>query len=179
MTVSAVDVYTATISMTGRNTLTWSDYFFGTFRQVPSLLRTDLPPYSNATITVTIEGATASCGALVLGSYVGIGSAQYGARNDGVNFSRIERDEFGNSTLVRRRTVPRIEASIVCEKANTNRLRELRVDTNAEPAVWSILGDEDTDDYFESLLILGIYKKFTISIDHPQHTVVELELEEI
>ena len=179
MTVSAVDVYTKTISMTGRNTLTWSDYFFGMFRQVPSLLLTDLPPYANATITVTIEGVTASCGALVVGSYVEMGNTQYGASNDGENFSRIERDEFGNSTLVRRRTIPRIQALIVCKKSNTNRLRELRVDTNAEPAVWSLLGSDDTDDYFESLLILGVYRKFLINVDHPQHTVVEFEAEEI
>lgn len=178
MTVAAVTVYTATVSLTGRETISWSAYFFGEFAQVPSVLLTDLPPYANASIAVTLTGTSVSCGACVVGVAVDLGRVQYGAKSDGLNFSRIDRDEFGNSVLVRRRTVPRTSQTILFPKENTNILRTVRSDLNASPAVWSGLEDQSSD-YFESLLILGIYKQFEISLDHPSHGILNLELEEL
>jgi hypothetical protein len=178
MTVAAVTVYTATRSLSGRDTRTWSDYFFGTFGQIPSLLLSDLPAYSGATVTVTLVGTVVSCGACVVGSAVTIGQILQGAKSDGLNFSRFDRDDFGNSVLVPRRTVPRTSQTILFEKVNTNRIRDLRSSLNAKTAVWIGLSDQ-SNDYFETLLILGIYKQFEISLDHPTHAVLNLELEEM
>lgn len=178
MTVSASVVYTRTVSMTGRSTATWSGYFFGGFEQQPSLLLTDMPPFANATITVTITGATVTCGACVVGRSVHLGEVQYGAKNDALNFSRIDRDEFGNSTLVRRKVVPRTNQTLLFDKAATNAVIGVRKTLNAAPAVWSGLIDTG-DGYFEALLILGIYKQYEVSLDHPSKGVLNLELEEM
>jgi hypothetical protein len=179
VTVAAVVVYTVTRSMTGRSTLSWYNYFFGEFDQIQSLLITDLPPYADAVITVLIDGTGVSCGACVLGNAIDIGNVLYGARSDGLNFSKIERDEFGNSVLVRRKTVPRTTQTLEVVKDRVNLVQSVKKQLNATPAVWSGLGSEDTDGYFESLLILGVYKQFEINIAEPSRALVNLELEEL
>jgi hypothetical protein len=178
MEVSASVVYTYTASMTGRETLSWSDYFFGDFDQKPSLLLTDLPPFSNATVTVTITGQAVSCGACVVGRAINIGEVQYGATNDALNFSKIERDEFGNGTLNRRKIVPKTNQTLFFEKAMTNKVIAVRKALNAAPAVWSGLVDTG-DGYFDALLILGIYKQFEVDLKEPSHAILNLELEEM
>jgi hypothetical protein len=49
---------------------------------------------------------------------------------------------------------------------------------NAVPAVWAGLTD-DTEDYFPSLLILGIYKQFSIALTSASKATITLELEEV
>ena len=41
------------------------------------------------------------------------------------------------------------------------------------------MDDNNEDGYFEALLILGIYKEWTINMAHPEHAKITLELEEI
>ena len=180
MTVGATTVYTYTEDLTTRLTLGWYDYFFGTFGSSPTVIRFDLPPFTGGVITVTLTGSgNVQCGALALGTAVYLGKVQANPRSDALNFSRIERDDFGNTTLVPRRSVPKTNQVLLTEKGRIDKLGELRKALNAVPAVWSGLDDMTTDGYFESLLVLGIYKQFAFDLSHPQHAVVTLELEEI
>lgn len=181
MTVSAVPVYTTTQSMLLYTPLDWYDYFFGTIGQKPSLVLFDLPPYSNGVITVTLTRASGNveCGALVLGTGVDIGTVLTQATSGALNFSTVTRDDFGNSTLVPRRTVPKTEQTLHATKAMVDVLRAVRTALNAVPAVWSGLDDANEDGYFEALLILGIYKEFSITLDGSQYVRVNLQLEEI
>lgn len=181
ITVSAVTVYTYTASMSSRNTTTWTDYFYGTFSNQPSLARFDLPPYTNGVITVTLTRASGSvsCGACMVGVSQYLGAAQYNAVREALNFSTVTRDAFGNATLVARRSVPKTAQQLQVDKTNVNRLLDLIVSLNAVPAVWSGLDDQSTDGYFEALLILGVYKQFSINVDHPSTARATLELEEI
>lgn len=181
MTVGATTVYSVTQSLILRRTVNWTDYFFGEFKLQPSVLRFDLPPFSGAAITVTLTSATGNveCGALVLGTAVHLGDVQYQAVSGALNFSSVTRDAFGNAVLVPRRTVPKTDQVLVAKKASVNKLREVRESLNAIPAVWSGLDEKSEDGYFEALLILGIYKEFSISADLPEHAKVTLQLEEI
>ena len=181
MTVGASNVYSRTITLITRNTVTWTGYFFGTFGNSPSVILFDLPLYSNGVISVTITRASGnvSCGAFVIGNAVTLGYAQYQASRDSLNFSTINRDTFGNAVLVPRRTVPRTSQVLLTEKSKVNSLLDLVVSLNAVPAVWSALDDRTDSDYFEALLILGIYKEFSINVAYPEHAKVNLQLEEI
>lgn len=180
MTVGASTVYSYTKDLTTRSTLGWYDYFFGTFGTSPTVIRFDLPPFTAAVVTGTLTSAgNVQCAAIALGTAVYLGKVQANPRSDALNFSRIERDGFGNTTLVPRRSVPKTNQVLLTEKGRIERLGELRKTLNAKPAVWSGLDDKTTDGYFEALLILGIYKAFTIDLTHRSHAVVNLELEEI
>lgn len=181
VSVLGVPVYTETRSLLTREVTTWYAYFFTPFATAPSLALFDLPPVTNGVVTVTITRATgmASCGGLVLGQSVYLGQTQYDADSDALNFSRVERDEFGETaSMIPRRSVPKVNARVMCAKANVNRVRDLRTELNAVPALWSGL-DDPTDGYFEAVLILGFYKQFSINLSYPEHAVISLELEEV
>lgn len=173
-------VYTHTQDLNNREVLDWYDYFFLPFSTMPSLVLFDLPPYTNAIITVAITRAPGNvkCGGLVIGSYVYIGDVQYDAESDALNFSTVDRNTFGDSLLIPRRTVPKTIQTIFCKKDRVDKVRDLRTALNAVPAVWSGL-DNSTDGYSEALLILGYYRRFAINIAHPEHALITLELEEI
>lgn len=181
MTVSAVTVYSRTVNIINRSTIDWTGYFFGTFGNRPSVILFDLPMYSNGVITIAIARASGSvsCGAIVIGNAADLGRAEAQASRDSLNFSTVSRDTFGNATLVPRRTVPRTSQTLLTEKAKVNTLLDLVVSLNAVPAVWSALDDQTESDYFEAMLILGIYKEFSINVAYPDYAKVNLQLEEI
>ena len=180
MTVGATTVYSYSQNLATRDTSGWTDYFFGEFGSLPTVIRFDLPPYASAVLTVTLTSATGivQCGALCIGSAVDLGRVQANPRSDALNFSRIDRDSFGNATLVPRRTVPKTTQTLLVEKQRVNRLLDVREALNAVPAVWSGL-DDVAGGYFDALLILGIYKQFSIDMSYDAHAVATLELEEI
>jgi hypothetical protein len=180
VTVAGATVYTDSANLLNRPTGGWYDYFFGAFRYRQEFARFDLPPYTNAVITITLTKANGNvtCGGVVLGSSVYLGRTQHDAESDALNFSKIDRDDFGTATLVPRRSVPRTVQTLRCKKTDVDRILQLRDDLNAVPALWSGLDDQDSG-YFSALLIVGVYKRFTISMDQPEDALISLELEEV
>ncbi|HEY3694054.1 hypothetical protein [Phenylobacterium sp.] len=180
LTVAGMTVYSKTINLSSRNTTSWYTYFFGafTFKSVVGLF--DLPPYTNGVVSVTLTraGGLVTCGGLLVGTSVYLGRTLYNPDNDALNFSTIDRDLFGNATLVQRRTVPKVNVQIRATKASVNSAIALRTLLNAVPALWSGLDDSE-DAYFEPLLILGVYKRFTVNMDLPDYALITLELEEV
>lgn len=180
MTSSGSPVYSSSENIVLRNTVTWGGYFFGTFSYQGSVVRFDLPPFANGVITIDITTANgvAALGAAVIGTNVYVGQVLSQARSDALNFSTITRDAFGNATLVPRRSVPKTDQTLVTEPSRVDKLREVRSTLNAVPAVWSGMDDKATNPHFEALLVLGIYKEFSISLE-PLLTNITLSLEEI
>jgi hypothetical protein len=180
MTSGGTPVYSTTENLIQRSTLTWRGYFFGAFIYQGSAVRFDLPPFSNGVITITVSRASGivSLGALVIGQAVTLGTVLSQAASDALNFSTVTRDAFGNATLVQRRTIPKSEQQLITDPTNVDKLREVRSALNAAPAVWSGLDDKVDNPHFEALLILGIYKEFSISLS-PNITNITLSLEEI
>ena len=180
VTVAGSTVYTASANLLNRPTSGWYDYFFGAFRYRQEFARFDLPPYTNAVITITLtrDNGPVTCGGVVLGTSVYLGATQHQAESDALNFSKIDRDDFGTATLAPRRSVPRTVQTIRCRKTDVDRILQLRDDLNAVPALWSGLDDQDSG-YFAALLIVGVYKRFTISMDQPEDALISLELEEV
>lgn len=182
MTNDGETVYDSTTNLIERQTLNWSDYFFGEFGNQIGVAMFDLPPFTAGIITVTIsrvgDVGNVACGSLVLGNFVYIGAVQYSAVSDSINFSVVDRDEFGNAELNPRRSIPKTEQTLFVNKDRVNKLLNLRDDLNAAPAVWSGL-DDATDGYFNALLILGFYRQFRINLDFPTQARLDLELEEI
>jgi hypothetical protein len=182
MTAGGDTVYgPVTKNMNGRTSSSWLTYFFGEFDYKPTLILTDIPPYASATITITFTntGLPVKCAGVVLGNKINIGKVQYNARSDNLNFSKIERDEFGNSLLLPRRTIPKTSQVLISDKSIVNTLRDVRNQLNAKPAFWSGLDEDYDDEYFEAIAIYGIYKQFEIDIGHPSFVTVNLELEEL
>lgn len=179
--VDAVSVFgPLTRSIATREVTSWYEYFFTPFDVTPSVVFYDLPPEAGLTVRITIHPSTgaAKCGAVIMGQYVYVGDIEPAARNDALNFSTIDRDSQGNSVLIPRRSVPQIEVRTNADSSLINKLRLLRDQLNAVPALYAGVDTED-DVFYESLLILGIYKTFTINLTSPDLITVDLLVEEI
>ena len=177
--VGNTSFYDQTITTLLRNTLTWSQYLLGSFRYAPSVVQFNIPPVSNCTVIITLEGTAVKCAGLVMGIGIYLGRGQYSATNSALNFSKIDRDAYGNATLVARRSVPKVDIKTEIAKQYVDQVRDVRTDLNAVVAMWSGLDDRTTEDYFESMLIVGIYKEFSISLDYRDQASVTLQVEEI
>ena len=57
----------------------WYTYFFSIITKTTDIVLTDLPPYANATLAVTITNpsSTAKCGAIVMGTKANLGTTKY------------------------------------------------------------------------------------------------------
>lgn len=182
ITSSAVEVYNETINLDTRETLNWYDYFFQAFTFITKIARFALPPYTNSVITITItrtQGLVKS-GTLIFGTGVDLGEAQLNAENDALNFSTITRNFDGNiNTLTQRRNVPKTNQITFFDKSKLNKIRNTKDYLNALPTVWSSLDDAETNYYFESFLLVGIYRRFLINSDQPDIATASIEIEEI
>jgi hypothetical protein len=187
VTVTATSVYgggtvfgPVTTNLVIRNVADGYDYAFEPFRIQPSLAHFDLPAFSDIVVTITITAATGNvkCGAVVLGTYVYLGDVQYGARGDSINFSTVTRDAWGNATLVPRRSVDKILCTTKVNSFGVNKIRSVRSELNAVPALYSGL-DDGSSEWFDMLLTVGIYKTFEIDASDPRQATIQLEVEEI
>ncbi len=180
VTVSGTTVYTNTINLNLRFVANWYDYFFAPFRTQASVVLFDVPPYTNGVITISLTnvGDNVACGACVMGMQVDIGDVQYEAESDVLNFSQVDRTTDGVATFNPSRNVPKTVSSIWLDKQYVDAVRALRDSLNGSTAVWSGL-DDDTQEYFEALLILGFYRRFTINLKFPDKAIISLELEEV
>lgn len=167
----------------GRKTSRWYEYFFEPFRYNKTAQPDPLPPYGDMTINMTFTGtasAPAKVGAVVVGRAVLLGSTALGASNDGLNFSTVTRDAYGTlATLVPRRTVPKTVQSVLVPAASVGQALQARQDLNAVPAAWVGIEGAPGSAYYESLLIIGVYKRFELSHDEIQFSRLQLEIEEI
>lgn len=173
-------IYTYSQAMLTRNTLGYLDYFTGSFRQVQGLGVWNLPLSSDAVITVTLTRASGdvTLGGLLIGRQEYLGEAELGAESDARNFSSIERDFAGTAELIQRRSIPTTSQRVLVDKARLNRIREVRDELNAVPALWSWL-DDVTDDYFEAGFLLGVYTRWRINAEHPNHAMQQIDVEEL
>lgn len=182
MFVGNVLVWSRTnVAMSRRMTRSWRQYYYGEFKQQQSLLWLDLPPFADAEIRVVFRNGTAApeCAAFVVGQSEYIGDVQWGADNDELNFSVIERNKFSSATLVPRRAVPNNKHTLQLPKADVDRVRDVRKQLNAVPAVYSAMDQRTDDPWFETFLIFGIYKRFRFRAQDAKFASIDLETEEL
>jgi len=174
-------VYTNNINLITRDTNSWYTYFFGRFKFRNAITIFNLPSeYTDLVITITITGAnTMEVGALVIGTALNIGKLKIGASVDALNFSTVNRDVFGNATLIQRRNVPKTNQQVYLDKSKLQSVLAAKYALDAVPAVWSALDDDTTNDYYNALLILGFYRTFDLDLDNPIGPTASIELEEV
>lgn len=173
-------VYTATRLLNTREVLDWYDYYFAPFKKVPNVVFFDIPPYSTTVITLTFTSVSdIKIGAIILGNQTDLGKAVHGVSSEELNFSRIEREVTGESILLPRRSVPKITIQSVATPGVLNLIRDTRANLNAVPAVWSGLDDKVSNPYFDTVLLLGVYKKFEVNMNNSRMIDINLDIEEI
>lgn len=166
-------VYDVTTSLNNNGNINnWYNYFFNPIQRRTSHIATDLPAYGTAAIEITITntGLTAKCGVCIIGSvqYIGEG-INLGASVGITDYSRKEKDTFGNYVLIQRSYSKRAKFSMAVLNEQIDALQELLVSLRTTPCVW--IGDDN----YTCTYIYGYYKDFDIVIAY--HLVSDCNIE--
>jgi hypothetical protein len=167
-------VYDTTVSLLAPAGITdWYKYFFGTLIQSPDAVLTDLPPYSDAEVEVTIAAneGNAACGALILGNVNEIGATQYGCKVGITDYSNKSQDQFGNYNVTKRPYRKTGEFSVMVENNYVDQLQMLLAQYRATPLLY--MGS----DAFASTYIYGFYRDFDITIAYPTNSLCNINIE--
>lgn len=180
--VSGPIVYNKTFNLQRRFVAAWQQHFFAPFIFRESLVILDLPPYLNGHITVELSKTVATdevaLESMILGAPVTMGTLQRGAESDILDFSRVDRDVFGNATLVPRKNVPKLRAQVFVDKAEVPAIRKLRADYAGRPLAFLGL-TEGQDPYFDTMSLVGIFKRMAVVVEYPAHALINIEAEGI
>jgi hypothetical protein len=158
----------------------WYQYCFAAFKQDSAALFQNIPPVTNGIVTITLSrgAGNVSLGSVVMGTAIYLGGSQTSAVDSASNYSTISRDTYGNSQLVQRRSVPQTTQTTWLPSNQVQNVRAARVLLNAAPALWAGI-EANPSDFFESFLILGIYKQFDIEAMATDTAKLTLNLEEV
>jgi hypothetical protein len=171
---SPTEVYSKKISLASVPlSSTWWNWFFGTKIEQTQAIFDDIPPYTDAVVTIEIVGGSdLSVGVIMLGQQklFGLG-IKYGARVGIQDYSRKETNEFGDTILVQRAFAKRARVDLFLEKFEVDSLQRELSRIRATPVLWILSND------YESTTLFGFYKNFEILISYPEHADCELEIE--
>ena len=167
-------VFSKTADLIDESSITdWYSYFFEPVVGLSYLVITDLPVYGEGVLTITISrpSGTVSCGVCVVGLMSEIGQVQY-SPSIGINdYSRKETDAFGNTALVQRSFSKRLQARLVMNNNEVDRIVSVLSSIRATPVVW--VGSES----YNALVVYGFYRDFSVDIAYPTVSYCSLTLE--
>ena len=168
-TVTLVDplegeVYRREESLVDAGVNSWYDWYFAPIGRRSDLALLDLPAYGTADLTISVDNAEddAEVGHVVTGLAVDIGVAEYGSSVGITDFSRKERDEFGNGAVIQRSFSKRAEFDVWLETARVGIIQRLLASLRTQPVIW--IGEET----MEATILFGFYRDFDITISGPE-----------
>ena len=171
-------VYDQTFDVTNKKTKNgWYSYYFTTplseFLRKTDLFVTNLPPYKNAKLEVTLTdtGNTVKCGEFIYGLSKEIGGTQYGARVGIQDYSVKSVDAFGNYSVLQRAFARRGTFSVWVDATEMSTVQALLSSIRSVPTLF--IGS----DLIEPSMIYGFYKDFDIDIAYTAASICSLEIE--
>lgn len=182
-TVEMVDggatVYSETVVLTDESgVIDWFTYYFDPIKELSEFVLTDLPPYFDAVINVTIErtGGTVSIGQFVVGPVANIGLAKLGNTGfSGLDFSFVENNDFGDLITVQREATRLADYEVFINSSQLlsldSRLRGLRGGT---PAVW--IGTEDNT---KAAINYGFYRDYRAVYQTTDYAIINIQVQGI
>lgn len=172
--VGGTEVYNKTFSLDGTIITDWYAYFFEPYDIRDTVVITDIPPYANCVINVTLTGdSTVSIGNFIYGNYTDIGSVQYGVGFGIRDYSVKETDDFGNTVFVKRAYSKRMEPSLMLDNTRLNYVARRLNNLRATPTVW--VGSDEAS--YEALVVFGYYRDYDITISYPTSSLIRLSIE--
>lgn len=113
---------TVTTTLEGSAPADYWEYFYEPFKPATDYLMTDIDPYHNGEVTVTISRTSGDVkvGVLVVGDNRPLGTTLKGATAEPRSFNYIKTDEFGNTTIKKRKSARdmAVSAYVPIEEAN-------------------------------------------------------------
>ncbi len=168
-------VYAKSVNLDGTILADWYQYFFEEAVQLGEVVRTDVVPYTNGQLSISLHGpGTVEIGNLLFGTFYDLGDTEFGASAGITDYSVKETDEFGDVTFVPRTFAKRLTARMQLDAAQMNKVQRVLADVRATPCVW--IGADDQALY-APLIVYGWYRDFSIDVAYPTTSFVSLEVE--
>ncbi|MDX9843920.1 MAG: hypothetical protein RBT42_09205 [Aquabacterium sp.] len=174
MTDGAETVYSRTVDMRDEsNVIDWESYFFGDFLVRKTVMTlTDLPPYLNGQVTITLNGTgPVSIGTVAVGSIFNLGVTVHGMSLGIIDYSVKSTDSFGVTAVVERAWAKRMTAQVVLDTTRVDEVHRQLAATRATPAVW-IGGDR-----IDQSVIYGFFKDWSIDVAYASKSYCSLTIE--
>ena len=151
----------------------WYAWFFEPRTEQTQFVVSDLPSYPNATLRVDITSSGAAyIGALIFGTQRSIGTGIHkGVRLTLQDYSRKERNDWGDTVLVQRAYSKRVQFDMLIQNSELDNAYNLLADIRSTPCLW--IG---TDTY-GSLTVFGFYSSFDIGITYADYSECSIDLE--
>ena len=153
----------------------WYAWFFEPRTEQTQLVYSSLPSSPNAVLRIDVTSSgTAYIGALVFGTQRTIGmGVQQGVRLGITDYSRKERNQWGDTVLVQRAYAKRVSFQMLVDNAQLDNTFSLLADMRATPCLW--IGT----DLYGSLSVFGFYANFEITIAYARYSDCTLDLESL
>ncbi len=168
-------VYNETIDLVDIGVADWWEYFFLPYSSDDTAIFRDIPPYPNATIDLSIDGAAATdevkAGRVVGGVERSLGVSNYGTSVSLLQYSTKERDGFGNLILVPRRSVRLVDYDVTVESGRIDFVVRDLERLSATPTLF--IGDE----LYSSSVTFGVYRDFNQGITTPSVSDLTIQVE--
>lgn len=167
-------VYTKTVDLSSVPIAPeWWAWFYGAKTAPTQCILNDLPSYSDCVINFSLSGTSSlAVGVIMIGSQRAFGvGIQFGARVGIQDYSRKEKNDFGDTVLVQRAYARRANFDIQVARAEVDSFQNFLSEVRASPCLW--IGST----VYESTTVFGFYKNFDILISYPEHADCSLELE--
>lgn len=114
----------------------WFQFFMWTGEAASEALFTGLPGYPGYKVTVTVNGSETQVGEVVLGDLIRLGTTIAGTEVSFQDFSRKDRDDYGNVTLIERDYSDATTFNFTLPPGDLARVNRVVRDLRATPAVW-------------------------------------------
>lgn len=155
----------------------WYTYFREPITYATDLVRSDLatsdvPPFLNAVITITITkpSGTAKIGEIVVGLKRDFGSMKYGVKVGIKDYSTVEANTFGYLTIVERSYAKTLSCEIMANNTVVDELNRLLALYRAKSLVY--VGSED----YSSLIVYGKYEEWECALNYKQYSLYTLDV---
>jgi hypothetical protein len=168
------EVYNRTVSLDGTIIADWYQYFFEPSVSLGSLWLTDLPPYINARITVTVTAVgPVAVGMLTFGTFYELGAAQLGASAGLISYAKKNTDSVGVTTFTPGANAKRMSISLTVPKGQINKVHGVLTGLDGVPCMW--IGVDDAA--LSPLAIYGFFRDFGLVVQYQTESLYSLEIE--
>lgn len=173
VTSGGVTMYDKTFSMVDtRGVVDTYTYWFSDIVKRSKLTLTDLPPFTNGVLTVTLTAVgEVSCGVCVIGKKFFLGDVVMGASPDLVDYSKTTIDQYGAGTYTAGNYASNIEVMMYVKNVNLDFLYTQMIKIRATRCVWIGGGDR-----YDCLTTYGVYSQFKPVIKGFEYTDLSMQV---
>jgi hypothetical protein len=172
----SVERYNETIDLDDNTgVIDWATYWFSPAVRRTDLVLTDLPPYADATVTVTVTatGETVSVGQLVVGLFEILGDTMDEVDLGIDDFSRKERDVFGRFSITERDYADTMALSFVTDTSRLGYIKTRLAGRRSLPTVYAV----DTRYLDNEYVIYGFFPTMQPLARYAAVSEIRIELE--